>query len=75
MLLTQNDDGFDEVEHPNDVQVTWGVEVLPRWKQMIERCMDRNPNERPLLGFLVKFWKAEEMFMDSRDRIASARGQ
>lgn len=63
MLLSQTDDEFEEVEHPSDVQVSWGPaeETLPRsWIEIVERCMDKDPNERPSLAGLVKFWEMAE---------------
>ena len=61
MILTHNDDDFDEVEHPDDVRVTWDTNVPPHWIRMVDRCMDRDPNKRPPLADLVGFWKDEEM--------------
>ncbi|KAJ8127959.1 hypothetical protein O1611_g5676 [Lasiodiplodia mahajangana] len=61
MLLSQTVDCFDEIEHPNDVQVTWGNEsdIPSHWIREVEKCMERDPNERPLLRDLVEFWEVE----------------
>lgn len=62
MLLSQTDDDFEEVEHPNDAKISWGhrKEELPRhWIETVERCMDEDPNNRPSLVDLVEFWQAE----------------
>ncbi|KAI1635623.1 kinase-like domain-containing protein [Biscogniauxia mediterranea] len=62
MLLSQTADEFDEVEHPDDVRVTWDNEntILPlRWIEMVEKCMERDPNGRPSLADLAEFWKTE----------------
>ncbi|KAH9204981.1 hypothetical protein DL95DRAFT_439266 [Leptodontidium sp. 2 PMI_412] len=44
MLLSQTADDFDEVEHPNDVRITWGNEhPLPlHWIRMVEKCMEKD---------------------------------
>lgn len=60
MLLSQTDDDMEAVEHPNDVQVSWGLakETLPfSWIEIVQRCMDEDPNNRPSLARLVKFWE------------------
>ncbi|EHK41168.1 hypothetical protein TRIATDRAFT_78127 [Trichoderma atroviride IMI 206040] len=61
MLLSQIANDFDEVEHPDDVQVTWtGNNNLPsQWVQIVENCMKVDPNDRPLLENLTEFWKGE----------------
>ncbi|KAI8650124.1 Protein kinase domain-containing protein [Fusarium sp. Ph1] len=68
MLLTQTVGGFDEVKHPNDVRVTWDVKhnIPPHWIEMVERCMEKDPNERPHMEDLVKFWKLEESLLDRK---------
>ncbi|RSM03612.1 hypothetical protein CDV31_010409 [Fusarium ambrosium] len=65
MVLTQTIDGFDKVKHPNDVRVTWDdVNDIPKgWIEMVERCMAKDPNERPGVEDLVKFWNVEETLM------------
>ncbi|KAH6669688.1 hypothetical protein F5X68DRAFT_249113 [Plectosphaerella plurivora] len=61
MLLSREDIDFDEVEHPDDVEVVWGDGSLPRsWTKMIDSCMVADPNKRPSLAELVKFWEEEE---------------
>lgn len=48
MLLSQTDDDLDEVNHPDDVNISWGGNDIPaRWIEMTEQCMDRDPNGRP----------------------------
>ncbi|KAI0112047.1 kinase-like domain-containing protein [Nemania sp. FL0031] len=61
MLLSQTVDCFEEVEHPNDVQVTWdsASDIPSHWIRKVEKCMDTDPNERPLLKDLVEFWEVE----------------
>ncbi|CAF9904904.1 MAG: hypothetical protein GOMPHAMPRED_002982 [Gomphillus americanus] len=61
MLLSQTADDFDDVEHPNDVRISWGNENnLPlHWITMVEKCMERDPNERPSVVELAEFWEAE----------------
>ncbi|KAI9715013.1 MAG: hypothetical protein M1812_006227 [Candelaria pacifica] len=67
MLLSQTADDFDEVEHPNHVRITWCNENnLPlHWIRMIEKCMKKDSNERPLIVDLAEFWKVERLFVDS----------
>lgn len=76
MLLSQTADDFDEVEHPNDVRITWGNENnLPlHWIRMVEKCMEKDPNERPLVVDLAEFWEAEKSFLDSGPQTASTIG-
>ncbi|RSL69305.1 hypothetical protein CEP53_002312 [Fusarium sp. AF-6] len=61
MVLTQTVSGFDEVKHPDDVRVTWDDEhnIPIHWIEIIERCMERDPNERPSMQDLLQFWKKE----------------
>ena len=68
MLLTQTVSGFDEVKHPNDARVTWDGEnnIPSRWIDMVERCMEKDPNERPDLEDLVKFWTDEKSLLDGK---------
>lgn len=75
ILLTQKDDDFDEVEHPDDVQVTWGnINAPSGWIRRIEKCMDKDPNERPLLADLVEFWNAEEFLLGNGPTTTLASG-
>ncbi|RSM01579.1 hypothetical protein CEP52_008445 [Fusarium oligoseptatum] len=57
MVLTQTIDGFDEVKHPDHVRVTWddANDIPNDWIEMVERCMAKDPNERPGVEDLVKF--------------------
>ncbi|KAL7901861.1 kinase-like domain-containing protein [Trichoderma sp. SZMC 28014] len=61
MLLSQIANNFDEVEHPDDVQVTWtGKNDLPsHWVKIVENCMKVDPNDRPSLENLTEFWEGE----------------
>ncbi|KAK1250107.1 hypothetical protein MKX08_010110, partial [Trichoderma sp. CBMAI-0020] len=61
MLLSQTASNFDEVEHPDDVQVTWtGNTNLPScWVEIVENCMNVDPNNRPSLENLTGFWGRE----------------
>jgi hypothetical protein len=76
MLLSQTVDDFDEVEHPEDVRITWGNESnLPlHWIRMVEKCMEKDPNERPLVVDLVEFWETEKSSLDSTPQTASTTG-
>lgn len=51
MLLIQTTESFQEVNYPNDVQVTWGnKDTIPSsWIKMVMQCMEEDPNERPFL--------------------------
>ncbi|RSL77403.1 hypothetical protein CEP51_009116 [Fusarium floridanum] len=62
MVLTQTIDGFDEVKHPDHVRVTWddANDIPNDWIEMVERCMAKDPNERPGVEDLVKFWNVEK---------------
>lgn len=61
MLLSQTASNFDEVEHPDDVQVIWtGHNNLPsHWVEIVENCMKVDPNDRPSLENLTEFWQGE----------------
>ncbi|KLU91961.1 hypothetical protein MAPG_10909 [Magnaporthiopsis poae ATCC 64411] len=50
---------FDVVEHPNDLVTDWeGTEDIPEsWKQMVDRCLSPDPNERPDVVEVVCFFK------------------
>jgi serine/threonine protein kinase len=69
LLLSQAEDVFEDVEHPNDVQVSWGQakKELPRlWIEIVQICMDEDPRQRPSLAGLVKFWEMAE-FWDTEE--------
>ncbi|KAF9769892.1 hypothetical protein IL306_012618, partial [Fusarium sp. DS 682] len=61
MLLRQADMDFDDIEHPDDLNTDWdGSDDIPTsWKEMVDRCMSRDANERPDLFELVEFWSME----------------
>lgn len=61
MLLRQPAMEFDEVEHPNDLVTDWdrAEDILEPWREMIDRCMVRDPNERPDVVQVVRFWEAQ----------------
>jgi len=67
MLLSQTADDFDDVLHPNDVRITWDNKnnLPPHWITMVEKCMDKDPNERPLVVDVVEFWELEQLFLDN----------
>ncbi|KAK3906660.1 hypothetical protein C8A05DRAFT_29518 [Staphylotrichum tortipilum] len=50
---------FDEIEHPNDLATDWdGTEDIPElWRGMVDRCMAEDPNERPDVVEVVRFWE------------------
>jgi len=76
MLLSQTANDFDEVEHPNHVRITWGNENnLPlHWIKMVEKCMEKDPNERPSVMDLAEFWKVEKSFFNHGPQISSITG-
>jgi serine/threonine protein kinase len=76
MFLSQTVDYFDEVEHPNRVRITWANENnLPlHWTRMVEKCVEKDPNERPLVVDLVAFWETEKSSLDSTPQTASTTG-
>ncbi|KAH9237893.1 hypothetical protein K456DRAFT_1770376 [Colletotrichum gloeosporioides 23] len=61
MLLRQPDMDFDEIEHPSQLKTSWeGAEDIPRaWMGMTDRCMAKDPNERPDVMEVLGFWQAE----------------
>lgn len=61
MLLRQPNMDFEEIEHPVDLVTDWeGAEDIPTiWKQMVDRCMSRDPNERPSVMEVARFWENE----------------
>ncbi|KAK4084390.1 uncharacterized protein Triagg1_870 [Trichoderma aggressivum f. europaeum] len=68
MLLSQTATDFDEVEHPDDVQVTWAGENDPpsHWVEIVENCMKVDPNDRPSLDSLVEFWEGETYSLEKQ---------
>ncbi|KAL7797922.1 kinase-like domain-containing protein [Trichoderma afarasin] len=61
MLLSQTANNFDEVNHPDDVQVIWAGKNDPpsHWVEIVENYMKVDPNDRPSLDELVEFWEGE----------------
>ncbi|KAK3994515.1 nima-related kinase 5 [Cladorrhinum sp. PSN332] len=62
MLLRQPEDmEFEEVEHPDDILTDWeGADDIPaHWKRMVDRCMAKDPNERPDVLAVAQFWQDE----------------
>ncbi|RMZ80383.1 hypothetical protein DV738_g2782, partial [Chaetothyriales sp. CBS 135597] len=61
MLVRQPEMEFEDIEHPEQLVTDWNnSEDIPiAWKQLIDRCMSRDPNERPDLSDLVDFWTKE----------------
>ncbi|RMD40840.1 hypothetical protein DV735_g4318, partial [Chaetothyriales sp. CBS 134920] len=53
---------FEDIEHPEQLVTDWDQsEDIPfAWKQLVDRCMCPDPNERPELSELVDFWTKEE---------------
>jgi hypothetical protein len=60
----------------NDVRITSANENnLPfHWIRMVEKCMEKDPNERPLVVDLVELWETEKSFLDSGPQTASTTG-
>ncbi|KAK4242745.1 hypothetical protein C8A03DRAFT_28975 [Achaetomium macrosporum] len=72
MLLRQPAMDFDEIEHPNELSTDWdGAEDIPElWKGMVDRCMADDPNERPDVMEMLRFWvKAWEDYRGDNDRL------
>ncbi|OAA55847.1 Protein kinase-like domain protein [Niveomyces insectorum RCEF 264] len=62
MLLQQPNTGFEDIAHPDQLITTWdrkSEDIPVTWKHMVDQCMSRDPNERPDLSELVKFWNKE----------------
>ncbi|KAJ4310976.1 hypothetical protein N0V84_010674 [Fusarium piperis] len=61
MLLRQPENDFEDIEHPDELIPDWdeSEDIPTTWKQMVDRCMSRDPNERPDLSELVEFWSNE----------------
>ncbi|KAL6837439.1 kinase-like domain-containing protein [Trichoderma camerunense] len=77
MLLSQTANNFDEVNHPDDVQVIWAGKNDPpsHWVEIVENCMKFDPNDRPSLDELVEFWEGEAYSFKSQasSRFEAAR--
>ncbi|KAM0301628.1 hypothetical protein ACHAPM_005863 [Fusarium culmorum] len=58
MLLRQPEADWEGIEHPDDITTDWDEsdDIPFTWKQMVDRCMSRDANERPDLEELVGFW-------------------
>ncbi|KAF5246321.1 hypothetical protein FAUST_1438 [Fusarium austroamericanum] len=58
MLLRQPKADSDDIKHPDDITTDWDEsdDILSTWKQMVDRCMSRDANERPDLEEFVVFW-------------------
>ncbi|KPM35003.1 hypothetical protein AK830_g11562 [Neonectria ditissima] len=61
MLLRQPKINFEDIKHPDDLITNWdeSEDVPATWKEMVDQCMSRDPNERPDLSELVQFWSRE----------------
>ncbi|KAK0655570.1 hypothetical protein B0T16DRAFT_432809 [Cercophora newfieldiana] len=61
MLLRQPESDFEDIEHPDQLITDWdkSEDIPATWKQMVDRCMSRDPNKRPDLSELVGFWMNE----------------
>ncbi len=61
MLLRQPDMDFDDIGHPNDLTTNWDdcKDIPDTWKVMVDRCLSQNPNKRPDILEVVKFWEKE----------------
>ncbi|KAG7287234.1 hypothetical protein NEMBOFW57_006740 [Staphylotrichum longicolle] len=59
MLLRQPTTDFDEIEHPNDLATDWdeSEDIPESWKVMVDSCMAEDPNERPDVTEVVRFWE------------------
>lgn len=62
MLLRQpNDMEFDGVGHPTDLVTNWAGgdtdDIPAAWKEMVDRCMAIDPNQRPEMTALGEFWE------------------
>jgi hypothetical protein len=70
MLLRQPETDYEDIEHPDDLITDWdkSEDVPGAWKEIVDRCMSRDPNERPdldeLVGFWVKEWNARKFLND-----------
>lgn len=69
MLLRQPVSDFEDIEHPDQLLTDWDMsEDIPvTWKQMVDRCMSNDPNERPDLSELVGFWTKEWSAQEAAD--------
>ncbi|KAI6755642.1 hypothetical protein HG531_004748 [Fusarium graminearum] len=58
MLLRQPESDWEGIEHPDDITTDRDEsdDIPFTWKQMVDRCMSRDANERPDLEELVGFW-------------------
>ncbi|KAK3303329.1 uncharacterized protein B0T15DRAFT_504566 [Chaetomium strumarium] len=58
-VLRQPAMDFDEIEHPNDLTPDWdGAEDIPEsWRQMVDRCMADDPNERLDVMEVLRVWE------------------
>lgn len=61
MLLRQAGGDFEDIEHPDHLITDWdeSEDIPTTWKQIVDRCMSRDPNERPDLSELAGFWMNE----------------
>lgn len=57
---------LDEVEHPNDLATDWeGTEDIPEsWKQMVDRCLSPDPNERPDVVEVARFFESRGLLQE-----------
>ncbi|ATY67440.1 kinase-like domain [Cordyceps militaris] len=61
MLLRQPESDFEDIKHPDQLITNWdkSEDIPTTWKQIVDRCMSRDPNERPDLSEMVNFWTNE----------------
>lgn len=63
MLLRQPESDFEDITHPDQLIMDWDkYEDIPTaWKQIVDRWMSRDPNERPeLVGFWMNKWSSQK---------------
>lgn len=60
MLLNTHAVSSHEVDHPDELTTEWKQysNVPQEWREMVDKCLSKNPNERPRLVELESFWRA-----------------
>jgi len=50
----------DHVDHPDELTTEWKqhTSVPQEWREMVDKCLSKDPDERPRLGELEDFWRA-----------------
>lgn len=76
ILLRQcGSEDFENVESTEDIKEDWGDcdDIPTTWKEMVQRCLQRDPQRRPLLQECRAFWALESGRLTATENIKRSR--